>query len=116
MQEKDQFFDLIGPLNPTPSDQFNEQIDKYPQEWLDEWAEGVQSEDAKWEEIAYVARDLDTSTGISLAYLYLNQQTVPIKRRQIGNKIKELKAEVNIHQPKGVNVITGNSAPIQLKA
>ena len=81
---------MLEPLASTPSQSqtYNQQIDKYPHEWIDEWKQDIQSEDAKWEEIAYIARDVNKQYGLSLAYYYLNQEKNVLKRREIKQKIK----------------------------
>ena len=45
IDRKDQIFALIEPLQPKIQAQydFNEQIDKYPNEWIEEWAQNIQS-------------------------------------------------------------------------
>lgn len=43
-------------------------------------------------------RDLDYSTGISLAYLYLNQINDPKRKKEVAEQIKHIKSEMNIEQ------------------
>ncbi len=96
IEENDQIFQLIEPLQPKIQAQpdFNEQIDKYPNEWIEEWAQGIQSQQAKWLEIQYIIQELDYNHGIQLAYFYLNQQSIPKKRKEILEKIKAIKKEM----------------------
>jgi hypothetical protein len=87
---------LVEPLAPNleANADFNEQIDKYPKEWIEEWNDGVQSEDAKWEEIAYVMQELDYDYGVSLAYYYLNQIGNREQKKAIREKIREIRKEM----------------------
>lgn len=52
----------------------------------------MQSEDAKWEEIAYVMQELDYDYGVSLAYYYLNQIGNREQKKAVREEIREIRA------------------------
>ena len=54
----------------------------------------MQSEDAKWEEIAYVMQELDYDYGVSLAYYYLNQIGNREQKKAFREKIREIRKEM----------------------
>lgn len=51
----------------------------------------MQSDDAKWEEIAYIMRYEDYNYGLNLAYFYLNRTTDAEKKEQIKDSITQIK-------------------------
>lgn len=55
----------------------------------------MQSDDAKWEEIAYIMRYEDYNYGLNLAYFYLNRTTDAEKKEQIKDSITQIKEEMN---------------------